>query len=370
MPYKWNRRTLLKIVASSGVLYSCKFSDYKREKAQKDLKNLIASGDEKIYSGFRIGNPYESTNQGLHIGGMNSDLDKRIKLKSEIHSVVYSPSKNMKLFISKLEEYAYAQTGDQELVEFKAAPGNYFYGHAAIDELRDVIYTTQAKITKERYDDKYLEGEGKIFVYSLKSLEIINEFSCFGSEPHELKIIGDELLVCNGGLNSNVTIVDLKTKALKHNFPVNVKDISLRHCEIIDGNNFLIASLSRDLSTPCGIYLLNRTTGFKQYKIPKELEKALALKQFLSVLYYNGHVFTTCPSADNVLAWKLEGEFLGAHGILAANNLSYSHSKKGIIVGSGVDGVSGHLMKLINGNVVISKLPGVQNLTGSHATII
>ena len=56
---------------------------------------------EVIYSGYCLGEPYETEDVGLHIGGINFNLNRRIKLKNEIHSITYSPRDDIKLFISK-----------------------------------------------------------------------------------------------------------------------------------------------------------------------------------------------------------------------------------------------------------------------------
>ncbi|MBD66142.1 MAG: hypothetical protein CME62_13100 [Halobacteriovoraceae bacterium] len=368
-----NRRKLIQLAVSGFLAQSCKIPGLGRDIFSffdKGKEKTSSKTNEYIYSGYRVGEPYKTEEVGLHIGGVNHSLNKKVKLKNEIHSIVYSPQDDSKLFISKLDKYSYCQRGEGEFIEFSAVKDHYFYGHAAFDNLRNVIYTTQAKITKNRHDEEQEKSLGKIFIYSVDTLEVIGEFETFGSDPHDLKIVNDELVVCNGGVDSNVAFINLETKKLVKSFPINEENISLRHCEIIDSENFIIASLSRNIVSPCGIYLLNKDKGFIQYRMPKKLEEALALRQFLSVLYYNGVVFATCPAANNVLAWKLTGEFIGAHSITSANNLSYSPTYKGVIVGTGLLGSHAHLLKVIDQNVVVSKLNHLKDLTGSHATII
>ena len=204
----------------------------------------------------------------------------------------------------------------------------------------------------------------------MEDLKLLGDFDTYGADPHDLRIVNDQLIVCNGGTDSNVAIIDLKTKKLLKKFEINEPHISLRHIEIIDDQNFLIASLSQDFVKPCGIYLLDTKKGFIQYKLPKEFEEALALRQFLSILYYDGFVLATCPAAHNVLAWKVTGEFVGAHGIMSANNLAYSSSYKGVVVGTGEAGAPAHLLQVIDQKLTLSPLDHLRDLSGSHATII
>ena len=322
----------------------------------------------KIYSGYRVGESYVSKDAGMHIGTQRSS--KRIKLANEIHSVIHSQKNNLKVFISKLELTSYAQIGDGPYLPIQADKGNYFYGHGVIDELRNVLYTSQARITKTRDENDRTDEPGFVYVYSIPDFKIIDKFSSFGMDPHDLRIIKDELLVCNGGRNSNVVFIDLKTRKLTKNYKVHESHISLRHCDVIDGENFLIASLTTDLNKPCPLYQLNLTTGLKAFVPPENLDMALMRAQLLSVINFKGHVFTTCPFTSSLIVWKTTGEFVGGFDIPAACNLGISAKYDGVIVGSGEEKELARLVQIENGALKMSKLPWAMGVTGAHSLVL
>ena len=355
-----NRRKLLQLTGTSFLVSSCNFL--------KDFSIPESESDEQILSGYRVGEAFTNADAGIHIG--SKSLNTRIKLENEIHSVAYSSKHNTKFFLSKLELYSYAQRGDGPYIPIKAEAGNYFYGHGAVDIKRDVIYTSQAEKPASRDDTMKSNKDGYIYAYSLKDFSLVEKFPSFGKDPHDLKIVGNELLVCNGGANSNVAFINLDTKKLIHSHAIELDHISLRHCEMVDHENFLIASLSTDLNRPCHLYNLNRKTGLKAFEPPPSVSMTLMRAQLLSVLYYDGYVYTTCPFMDNLMVWKLSGEFIGAQDLTAACNLSISKKYKGVIVGSGDDNEVARLIKIENGMIKATKIDWAKGITGAHSLIV
>lgn len=354
-----NRRQFFQASGASLLLAAC---DFKLGEAPVS-KTVV-----KIYSGYRVGEAYVSKDAGMHIGSINQN--SRVKLANEIHSVIHSKKYDLKVFTSKLELTSYAQIGEGALIPFNAAEGNYFYGHAVVDELRNCLYASQARITKTRDENDRTEEPGFVYVYSIPEFKIVDKFSSFGFDPHDLRIVKDELVVCNGGKDSNVAFIDLKTKKLTRDYKINQSHISLRHCEVVDEENYLIASLTTDLNKPCPLYNLNLKTGLRAFLPPENLDMVLMRAQLLSVLVYKGHVFTTCPFTSSLIVWKTSGEFVGGYDIPAACNLGISAKYDGVIVGSGEDKEVARLIQVENGLLKMTKLPWAVGVTGAHSLIL
>ena len=358
-----NRRQLLQLAGVSALFHSCHFL----KKTQSET--IVIPRKETIYSGFRDGAAYVSENAGIHIGSQNQNI--RTKLSKEVHSGIYSEANGFMFFIAKLEVESYAQIEKNgPLIPFHAEENHYFYGHGAFDEKRKILYTTQAAITADRSEGKRANQEGYIFVYSVPEMKIIDKFKTFGRDPHDMKIVEDVLVICNGGFDSNVTFIDIQTRKLLGDYHVNVDHLSMRHIDVIDKKNFLVASMSVDLNQPCPLYLLNIDTGFKAFVPPENLAMTLMRVQLLSVLHHDGYAYATCPFKDVVLVFKTTGEYVGAHQIPGASNIAYSNELKGVIVGNGDVKQCARLVRIENGNLKVSSIGWARGITGSHSLLV
>ena len=361
MPMNINRRELLQILGASALLSSCGLLNTRPT-------DLPIESHETIFSGYRVGEAYVSTNAGIHMGSTNQN--QRIQLKNEIHSVLYSPKHNVKVFVPKLELYAYAQLGHGEIFPIEAGKGNYFYGHGAIDEKRNCVYFSQARITESRDDTDRSNIAGFIYTYSLPDFKFLGQFSSFGNDPHDLKIFNDQLLVCNGGQDSRVSVIDLESKKFVRDYRVRIKHLSLRHIDQMDEENFSIAPLTSDSNKPCPLYNLNLKTGLKPYIISPQLEMALLRFQLLSVLNFGEHVFATCPMTDSLIVWDRNGKFIGGAEIPSASNLAISKKLNGVIVGSGFHKEKARLVKIVNNQISIEKISWGEDISGAHSLIV
>ncbi|MFL5783525.1 MAG: DUF1513 domain-containing protein [Bacteriovoracaceae bacterium] len=354
-----SRRGLFKIVSAGLVLQAC---------LPHKNKGSVIRNPETIYSGFRTGEPHESTPAGLSISTPLSI--ERVTFANEIHSIIICEQFDLKVFISKLELFSYAQVGNGPYIEINPDGGNYFYGHGVIDEKRKVLYTTQAKATKTR-DGKDRENEkGYVYVHSIPDFKIIDKFPTFGHDPHDVKIFNDELIVCNGGSDSSITFIDLATRKLIREYKVNVEHLQLRHVEIVNDQNFLVATLSNHPEMPTPLYGLNLKNGLKVYEMPSGLEKTLMRVQLLSMIHHEGHIYATCPATHTVLVWNLQGDFIGGQYIPSAAGLAVSKELGGVIVGSGKLGEKARILYLKNGSLKVHKLEWATGVSGSHATIV
>lgn len=294
----------------------------------------------------------------------------KINLSNEIHSVAYSKSLDLKLFVPKLDPVAYAQYSDSALRPIVAEHGNLFYGHAAIDEKRSLIYFSQASAKVSRDELEREEEPGYISVHSAKDLSYLGRFSSFGHNPHDVKIIGNELIVCNGGRGSNVAFIDLETKSLLRKYEIQDELLSLRHIEQKDFENFTVAPLSKNDAFISPLYNLNLRSGFKRFSTPVPVEAALMRDQILSILHFQDFIFATCPMTNTLLVFTGDRKFSQALTVPMARSLAVSELLGGVIVGSGHESEVSRLARIVEGRVELSKLPWARDVSGAHSLVV
>lgn len=328
----------------------------------------MVSPEEILFTGFRKGDPYDHENSGLMI--VSPLRTQKYNLKTEVHSIVYSGVRDLKVFLTKLEKTSFFQFGDGEIKSFLPAEGNFFYGHGVIDEEAGLLYTTQSKAYEDRGAEHIENAPGVLYAYDLKDFKLRQEFPTFGADPHDMCILGDELIVCNGGLNSNVAFIDRKTMKLRRSYACPHKHVGLRHIDIIDDDNFAVAPLAYDKNQTCGFFLLNRHKGLIEWKGPENFAMTLMRHQILSVLVHGQHILGTCPATSTLLIWRTDGLLVGAHSIPSAASLSYSPNHGGILVGSGEAHVPLHLVKFEGEKISLSELDWGHGSAGSHSFIL
>lgn len=342
-----NRRDLLKLAGVSFVLASC-----------GSLRPKVPY-KERVYSGYADGKEV-----GLKI--ISPQDTKIIPLENEIHSVAFSSKHDAKVFIPKLNLVSYYQIQDGPILALHPEDGNHFYGHGVFDDKRNVLYTTQSKIRPTEKDPGY------IHVYSVPEFKLIDKFESYGGGPHDLLIVRDELIVCNGGAHPNVAHIDLSNRKLIHKFDVDLKHVSFTHCDQIDEENFVIGTTTRDLNEVCPLYHLNLKSGLSQYESKGDLAEILMRFQLLSVLSYDHHVLVTCPATNSLLVWNQDKKFVGGHNIPNVASLVYSKTHQGVIVGSGDPKTPVYLAQFIKGSLKLTALDWGQDAlaSGSHSLIV
>ena len=342
-----NRRVFLSTVAASFSLAT--FGNVRAPFARREI---FLSG-------------YESNNEvGMKI--VTPEGTKSYPLKNEIHSVVYSAQDDIKVFIPKINKVAYGWVKKGPLVPFAPAAGHAFYGHGVIDAKRNLLYTTQSAPLEDG------NVPGKIHVYSLPEFKLVDEFPSFGSGPHDLSIVRDELIVCNGGAKPNMAHINLATKKLIRSYPASDNEISFTHCARIDEQTYVVASTVRDLKKACPLFLFKLGEGLKEFETPSDIKSEFLKYQLLSVISHEGYVYATCPSTNALLAWTNEGRFIGLIPIVAASSLAISVNHGGILVGSSNANEPFWLAKVVGGELNVAPLTDFPSAKGSgaHALII
>lgn len=351
-----NRRELFQSLAALSALQAC-----------HPLKTLFLSREETerwFYSGIELAQ--EKTYGIAATWGSESQL---YPVENVIHSVAYEPETNLKVFLPKSGAVAYYQIANGAFKTFRPAEGNYFYGHGVFDPERKVFYSTQSDISSDGPNEERRFNKGFIYVHSTEDFRIIDKFPSFGHDPHDVKIVNDELVVCNGGHQSNISFIDLKTRTLRKSWFINDEHLSAGHLEVLDDSNFVFVTGSYRQLYPCAIYSLNRDTGITKFPFPPGLD-VLFRVQLLSVLHHQGSIYATCPHTDSLFIWDRSGSFIGAQHIPMVTSLAISKDLKGVVVGSGLKDQPLRLIKTLNGKIVMSTLDWGIRSTGSHALII
>ncbi|MES2525948.1 MAG: DUF1513 domain-containing protein [Bdellovibrionota bacterium] len=349
-----NRRELLYSLGGLWALQACR---------PLDLLTQAPSEGPWFYSGVSLpGKTYG-------IGATWSSEGRVYPVKNVIHSVVYDDESKLKVFLPKSGAEAYYQTGENPLKTFHPAEGNYFYGHGAFDLKRNVFYTTQSAVTADGPNEERMYNKGFIYVHSMDDFRIINKFSTSGNDPHDLRIVGDEIVVCNGGHLSNVSFINPDSGKVSQSFPLNDEMLSAGHIEMLDSENFVIVTGSYRQHYPPAIYSLNRETGLKKFPIPEGLDPLFRV-QLLSVVNYRNLILATCPQTDSLFVWDKDGKFFGAHQIKKAASLAVTHELGGVIVGSDLDSEPLRLISFDAGQMKVKALDWGPRNTGSHALVI
>ena len=328
---------------------------------------------ELFYSGYWVGkvsakdtNPDQEV--GLFING--ESIKKRIPLKNEIHSIEYSKDLDVKVFIPKLGASAYYQVGQGEIIELPAVEGYHYYGHGHIDNKRKRLYLTKARVKYTRKEIERRDEPGFIYSYSLPDFKLAEVFTSHGFDPHDILMSEDKIIVCNGGTNSRVSIIDPDNKSLVKEYKLNSPHLTLRHIEKIDDKNFCIGPLTIDQNKPCPPIVLNLDSGFRHFDTSYLFDMANSRKQILSILHHDGHIYATCPGTNSALVYTVEGKFIGGVIIDSCSSLVYSKRLKGVVAGSGEYTEAAKLLTVKDGKLNFESISWAHDLIGSHATIV
>lgn len=350
-----SRRGFLQVAGSTLVLAGC--NPFKLTERLNPAQEMILGG----FSDFQMGG------KSLGAATISQQSLKHLPIANEIHSALYSTREELRIFLPKLGDHAYAQRKDGLIKVFSPAPGNYFYGHGEIDNDRNILYTTQAAIPK---GGSRLTETGSIQMYSLSDLRRIGELPSYGNDPHEMKIFGNIMVVCNGGSNSNIAFIDLETGKLKASYGGVPSHISLRHIVQIDELNYAVATLSHDVAQRPHLYHLHTQHGLSVNKDHEKIKSIHLNEQLLSIVSFNDNIIGTCVKTQTVLVWDRKGNLRGTHSLPLASSAMVSKKLGGVLIGSGHPLVPFHLLKINNNSYTLEMLSWGQGITSSHAKLV
>lgn len=351
-----NRRDLIKLALATLALPAC-------------LRNSPSRSVKKEILFYGVGSADDAPGEAIGAEAFDFNSSLRFPFKNEIHSITYSSKHDIKVFLPKQGGTGYFQKGNGELRAFLPSEGKLFYGHGAFDEKRNVFYSTQSTVISE-YQRDQLFDKGEIHIHKLEDFSMIGTFPSFGNNPHDLKILGDEAVVCNGGDKSNVAFIDLESRKLTKSFDLPTSPhISFGHLEIVNNETLLVASGSRKKSLPCQLFSVSKNQGLRAFEIPPGLE-TFFLGQLLSVIHHERYAFATCPASSYVFAWDISGKFLSAMTLKNASSLAYSPSRNQVLVGSG--NFKERLRGIVEKGEILSLTEVSEHKvrTGSHSTLL
>ncbi len=356
-----NRRELIQSLIGLWAIQGCRpFSFGPSE---------VSQPEKWFYSGIEFAPAIKEGKKTYGVSASRFSESRTFHVENVIHSVVYDQESKLKVFLPKAGAEAYYQIADGPLIPFAPAPGKHFYGHGAFDRKRKVFYTTQSEISLYGPSENRKYSEGLIYAHSIHDFKIVEKFPTFGNDPHDVTVVGDELIVCNGGHNSNVSIIDLTTRKLVKSYLLNDELLSIGHLEVLDPENFIVVTGAYREHYPPGIFSLNRETGLTKFPFPKGLDFLFRV-QLLSVVSYQGYILATCPHTNSLFAWNKNKEFVGAHKITQVTSLAVSEDLGGVIVGTGENTEPLRLISFSENKMKVKTLDWGLRSTGSHALVV
>ena len=119
-----------------------------------------------------------------------------------------------------------------------------FSGHGAFSKSGDTLFCTETFISNHK---------GIIAVRDASSLEIIEEISTYGENPHECKLIDDgaTLVITNTGSESaansqpSVTYIDIQSQKLIERVILTNEQLNTGHIDIAEDGSLVVASAPR-----------------------------------------------------------------------------------------------------------------------------
>ena len=268
-----------------------------------------------------------------------------------------------------------------------AAEHHHFYGHGGYSPDGRFLYSTE---------NNYEKDFGVINIRDEETMKIVDQFSTFGTEPHEILFLSDgkTAVAANGGirtrpdveggkkalgdLNSSVTWVDLGSKKLIQKTEIPSPGMSLRHLAQLNPDLVAVAIQDKSFGTAPGglIVLCHRTEGPQMLATDPQLRKRMN-HHTLSIRKISPYQFAvTSPNGSLVTFWNSRNGSLEKEiSVPKASGLAWS-------VDSSISFLTGHDGELFSVNsqdfqltplLLQDNLPGElqgQVTWGSHLTAV
>lgn len=252
-----------------------------------------------------------------------------------------------------------------------ACEGNEeFMGHGVVDHKRGRIYISVIESSMVNYE---ISGKGFIHQYDLKSLTLINKFDSYGSQPHELALIGDNLIVLNPSLNiekksnkPNIAIISLDSKKLVQSFVPKDLKLLYSHLVKIDDENVFIINERAEGDDDNPIIAIRYSKGeFKYVNGPNKIFNSGGL---LSTDVGNKTVMASAPQDDCVFIWN-QKDFSFLKSVKLNNPKAVSYDKN---LGGYVVGCSDGIFLIYEDSLKLSKLYNINfgESSSSHGLIL
>ena len=279
----------------------------------------IKNYDLKFYSSFNYFN-----NNFFGCFNLDGSLKYKINLECRGHDIVIIKDLNDICLLTRRpnNKLIVINKDNGEVKKIISAPeGRHFYGHAAYNNLKKLLYVTE---NNYNFDD---ERSGVIAIYDpFKNYNRIGELKSNGIGPHEIKINKKgHLLVANGGvlthpdypkiklnlydIASNISIIEphsglvIKELRLEEKF----KNNSIRHLDI-DSNNYIYFACQnylKDNKQQLPLIFSYYADTLKTYKIPKKIYSyTKKYSGSIKASYKDDYVYASFPRGNKLLVWN------------------------------------------------------------------
>ena len=238
-----------------------------------------------------------------------------------------------------------------EIIKQITCPDNrHFYGHGVYSSDGQLLYTTE---------NDYVQGQGVIGVWATQNYKRVAEFLSHGVGPHQIERAPgfNQLIVANGGIQthpdfgrrklnlktmqSSLVYLDAKTGALKQEYKLADKYLSIRHLQVLNRGYIAVALQSNHQARKRGsLAALLKNGKFAELALPeKVLQETQGYAADICVDEARDLIAVTAPKGNLVLFWSIvNGGFLGKTEIHDVGGITFDLFRQALVVTNGGGG--------------------------------
>ena len=271
------------------------------------------------------------------------NLQKRDKQRVDMdflaHGIIIDPNNKKRLVV--FEKFGPGATEidlNNHTVSKNIAPSKnkYFDGHGAFNQSGDYLYCTETNLNNHK---------GTIVVRDGRNFKALGEFSTYGENPHDCRLVDDgaTLVVTNAGSTSNtstgpsVTYIDVPTQELKERVTLTNEQLNTGHIDIAKNGSLVVASAPReglDKTNPGGVSIRSGNQTMLSMTEPEIVIDQMT-GEALSVIVDNklNIAAVTHPDSNMVTFWSIDQrELIKAMSVPEPRGVTLSLDEKSFIV--------------------------------------
>ena len=372
------RRSLLSKTVVFIFFSSCNFR--KTEiKSKQDFQSYL------IGQRIDFSDNYTKRN-GFAISVFNIEEKKflNIDIPTDCHSFILHPTDGDTLIGigQRPSTYSYLISLKQKTVlkQFFSLNDHHFYGHGLFTPDGSSFYCTE---------NSFKTGEGRIILRDSQTLKVLRDFPSYGQGPHELKRIGEQIVVANGGqktqpddketykdfsnLKPSLAFINEKTQKLDKLFRLKENYMSIRHLDVTS-DGFVVLALNQyrpkeKLFAKINVAMIGPNEDkISLPEVPREVIQKMHKKALSVSINPKTHIAcATHPEGNSVTFWDLKGKkFLKMLRIESPLGVAYAEELNMFVIGSinrKVNLINATSLTLVNEPESLSKVSG---FNGSH----
>lgn len=295
-------------------------------------------------------------------------------LPERAHAPIVHPIKPIVAVVSRRPGFfidIYDVESSHLLQRIRPEVDHHFYGHG--------LFTPDglSLITQENY---FPSGQGKIFIRSLETGQVIKQFSSYGIGPHESCLLDDDtLVVANGGLKThpdndrrilnlesmqaNVSFISLTSGELLHQItlPEELHQLSIRHLDV-NQDGFVALGFQYQGDKWDDVPLIATAklgdTSFNLLSLPYDIKRRL--KQYCGSVTFDESGKTlavSSPRGDLVVYWHSNsGEYLTHHNFQDVCGIAPTNKSNEFLITTG-KGKRTFVNPITNINQPLARMP-------------